>query len=239
MSFFFREFFFFAGFLTPRLEPTSGHQCPDCHAHPTMSTRRLWQLYRTRSSPIGAFRTGGRERAAALEWTKSWLRHSGTAPASNELWISVFLALTGEGQSSTIHFRAAPVWLTICVEWRNEGGVDLSPVKDREPLSNHLDWYPELASRIVVRIETGGRWSEEAVDFVRQLSIAKAEEVPSFMRRSVSLSWECRWTRMLSVVCATAFAASLVEPARQCESICWTGGDAPPLADLLWQDPRW
>ena len=82
------------------------------------------------------------------------------------------------------------------------------------------------------------RWSEEAVDFVRQLSIAKAEEVPSFMRRSVSLFWERRWTRMLSVVCATAFAASLVEPARQCESICWTGGDAPPLADLLWQDPR-
>ena len=79
----------------------------------------------------------------------------------------------------------------------------------------------------------GGRWSEEAVDFVRQLSIAKAQDVPSFMRRSVSLSWERRWTRTLSVVCATAFAASLVEPGRQCESICWSGGDAPPLADVV------
>ena len=66
---------------------------------------------------------------------------------------------------------------------------------------------------------------EEAVDFVKKLSIAKVED---------PLSWERRWTRMLSVVCATAFAASLVEPARQCESICWTGGDAPLLADLLW-----
>ena len=118
-----------------------------------------------------------------------------------------------------------------------DGAVLVNARRDKEAK------YPELvASRrcklVVVGIETGGRWSEEAVDFVRQLSVAKAEEVPSFMRRSVSLSWERRWTRMLSVVCATAFAASLVEPARQCESICWTGGDAPPLADLLWQDPR-
>ena len=118
-----------------------------------------------------------------------------------------------------------------------DGAVLVDARRDKEAK------YPELvASRrcklVVVGVETGGRWSEEAVDFVRQLSIAKAEEVPCFMRRSVSLSWERRWTRMLSVVCATAFAASLVEPARQCESICWTGGDAPSLADLLWQDPR-
>ena len=118
-----------------------------------------------------------------------------------------------------------------------DGAVLVNARRDKEAK------YPEMvASRrcklVVVGIETGGRWSEEAVDFVRQLSIAKAEEVPSFMRRSVSLSWERPWTRMLSVVCATAFATSLVEPARQCESICWTGGDTPPLADLLWQDPR-
>ena len=45
--------------------------------------------------------------------------------------------------------------------------------------------YPELAAcrrcKLVVAIETGGRWSEEAVDFLRQLSISKAQEVPSFM----------------------------------------------------------
>ena len=70
-----------------------------------------------------------------------------------------------------------------------DGAVLVNARRDKEAK------YPELvASRrcklIVVGIETGGRWSEEAVDFVRQLSIAKAEEVPSFMRRSVSLSWE-------------------------------------------------
>ena len=92
--------------------------------------------------------------------------------------------------------------------------------------------YPELAASgrctlVVVGVETGRRWSEEAADFLRQPSTSKAQEVPSFMRRSVSLAWERRWTRMLSVVCATIFAASMVQPARQCESICWTGGDAP------------
>ena len=90
--------------------------------------------------------------------------------------------------------------------------------------------YPELAASgrctlVVVGVDTGGRWSEETADFLRQLSTSKANEVPSFMRRSVSLAWERRWTRMLSVVCATIFAASMVEPARQCESIWWTGGD--------------
>ena len=70
--------------------------------------------------------------------------------------------------------------------------------------------YPELAASgrctlVVVGLETGRRWSEEAADFLRQPSTSKAQEVPSFMRRSVSLAWERRWTRMLSVVCATIF----------------------------------
>ena len=52
--------------------------------------------------------------------------------------------------------------------------------------------YPELVASgrcklVVLAIETGRRWSEEAVHMVRQLSNAKAREVPSFMRFSVSL----------------------------------------------------
>ena len=103
--------------------------------------------------------------------------------------------------------------------------------------------YPELTTSgrcrlVVVAIETGGRWSTEAVDFVRQLSFAKAREVPSFMQFSTALAWERRWTRMLSTVCSLSFAASLVEPSDTCETWCWTGGEPPPLADLLEQDPR-
>ena len=55
-------------------------------------------------------------------------------------------------------------------------GVVLQQARDKETT------YPELvASRrcklVVLAIETGGRWSEEAVHLVRQLSQAKAREV--------------------------------------------------------------
>ena len=101
--------------------------------------------------------------------------------------------------------------------------------------------YPELATSgrcklIVMAIETGGRWSEESVDVLKELSHAKAQEAPSFMRFQVGLLWERRWTRMLGVTCATAFAASLVEPARHL-SWCHTGGKTPLLADLFESDP--
>ena len=93
--------------------------------------------------------------------------------------------------------------------------------------------YPELLTGrcrlVVMAIETGGRWSSEAMDFVRQLAFAKAREVPSHMRFPIALVWERRWTRMLSTACSLAFASSLVEP---------SDGEPPSLAELLGQDPR-
>ena len=89
--------------------------------------------------------------------------------------------------------------------------------------------YPELTTGrcrlVVVAIETGGRWSEEAVDLLWQLSCAKARDVPR------------RWSRMLSTSCALAFAASLVEPA-QYDHMCEAGGEPPSLAEVLLHDPR-
>ena len=75
------------------------------------------------------------------------------------------------------------------------------------------------------------------MQLVRQLSHAKAREVPSYMRFSVSMMWERRWSRMMAVTCATSFAASLVEPASHV-TWCHTGGEAPVLADLFEGDPR-
>ena len=50
--------------------------------------------------------------------------------------------------------------------------------------------YPELATSgrcklIVMAMETGGRWSEESVAVLRELSHVKAQEAPFFMRFSV------------------------------------------------------
>ena len=101
--------------------------------------------------------------------------------------------------------------------------------------------YPELTTGrcrlVVVAIETGGRWSEEAVDLLWQLSCAKARDVPHFMTHQAALVWERRWSRMLSTSCALAFAASLVEPA-QCDHMCEAGGELPSLAEVLLHDPR-
>ena len=60
---------------------------------------------------------------------------------------------------------------------------------------------------VVLAIETGGRWSEEAVHMIRQLVIARARSVPRYTTRQVSWAWERRWTSMLATTCAVAFAA--------------------------------
>ena len=54
--------------------------------------------------------------------------------------------------------------------------------------------YPELIGTgrcmlVVVVIETGGRWSDESVGFIRQLAFAKAREVPKYLRWPTFLAW--------------------------------------------------
>ena len=84
---------------------------------------------------------------------------------------------------------------------------------------------------VVVALETGGRWSGEAVEFIDMMAGARAREVLPIMRRSVHLAWRRRWMCMLSVSCARAFASSLVAPGQD----VWSGTDGatPHLADLL------
>ena len=38
-------------------------------------------------------------------------------------------------------------------------------------------------------METGGRWSSEAVEFVDNLAAARAREAPPLLQRSVFLAW--------------------------------------------------
>ena len=103
--------------------------------------------------------------------------------------------------------------------------------------------YPELVSSrrcqlVVVAVETGGRWSHETVAFVRQLACARARDAPAYLRKSAELAWARRWTRMLANACASAFAASLLEPRRELASFAPAGGAAPSLAELLDGEPR-
>ena len=118
-----------------------------------------------------------------------------------------------------------------------DGAVLLEARRDKETT------YPEVVASgrcrfVVLAIETGGRWSDEAVDFTTQLAFAKAREVLTCMNWPAVFAWQRRWTRMHSTVCALSFAAYLVEPPAQCESWCWTWCEAPHLAELFSQDPR-
>ena len=95
--------------------------------------------------------------------------------------------------------------------------------------------YAELVASercrlVVVALETRGRWSTEALEFVADMASSRARDAPPVLRRSAFLAWQKRWTRMLSVSCARAFATSLVVS----HTDAWAGvdGSAPDLADL-------
>ena len=70
--------------------------------------------------------------------------------------------------------------------------------------------HGEMCQLVVVALETGGRWSAEAVDFIYQVAGSRAREAPPLLRGSAFYAWHRRWKRLLSVSCARAFASSLV-----------------------------
>ena len=88
----------------------------------------------------------------------------------------------------------------------------------------------ERCRLVVVALETGGRWGTEALEFVADMASSWARDAPPVLRRSAFLAWRKRWTRMLSVSCARAFATSLV--VGQCDAWAGVDGSAPDLADL-------
>ena len=100
--------------------------------------------------------------------------------------------------------------------------------------------YPELVDGrrcdlVVVALETGGRWSEEACNFIEQLAFARAREAPPALRFATALGWQRRWTRMLATSSSVAFAQSIMQ-APGAESFAAVDGTAPPLEDLLAAD---
>ena len=51
---------------------------------------------------------------------------------------------------------------------------------------------------VVVGVETGGRWTDEAVTFIDHLASARAREAPPIFRGSSFCMWRRRWSRMLA-----------------------------------------
>ena len=104
----------------------------------------------------------------------------------------------------------------------------------KERKYRELFLYLLLASRrcrlVVLSLEVGGRWSEEAATFVRLLAKAKARAFPPVLRRSVQMAYTCRWTGLLAVAAHRAYARTLLDLPVD-EANC--DGEEAPLEDVL------
>ena len=101
--------------------------------------------------------------------------------------------------------------------------------------------YPELlrARRcrlLVFGLEVGGRWSEEAVDFLRRLARARARAQPQWLRQAAAQAYAYRWSGLIAAAAQRSFAASLLHlPLAGTSNI---DGPGPSASDLL-TEARW
>ncbi|CAK0851576.1 unnamed protein product, partial [Prorocentrum cordatum] len=112
----------------------------------------------------------------------------------------------------------------------DEDGVQLAVARGRKEAT-----YPELiGSRrcrlVVLGLEVGGRWSEEALTFVRLLARTRARSAPQRLRASARAAHLHRWTGLAAVAAQRACAATLLELPPHTLAV---DGDEPHLADLL------
>ena len=83
----------------------------------------------------------------------------------------------------------------------------------------------------MLALEVGGRWSEEAVSFVRLLAKAKARTVPLLVRPAAKAAFFHWWTGILAIAAQRAFAATLLElPVDDAGGV---DGDEPVLEAVL------
>ena len=101
--------------------------------------------------------------------------------------------------------------------------------------------YPELQSSrrcrlVTAGMEVGGRWDEEAYEFLLELAYAKAEQAPAVLKSSATHSWLRRWTALLSKAAMDSFASTLVYGTAE-KTELWTG-PVPPLGVVLCAAPE-
>ena len=101
--------------------------------------------------------------------------------------------------------------------------------------------YPEFSGSrrchlIILGLEVGGRWGEEAADFLRALAHARARTAPALLRSAAVQAYVHRWAGLLSVAAQRALAETLLElPAAAAPGV---EGEPPPFAATL-ADVRW
>ena len=83
-------------------------------------------------------------------------------------------------------------------------------------------------------VESGGRLSEEAMEFIASLATARAQTAPAYLRKAAAMAFEKRWVRLIACSAAFAITASVLYSKAELRSAEAPGSASEPwLADVL------
>ena len=118
-----------------------------------------------------------------------------------------------------------------------DGAVLVRAERDKE--TKYWDVHASsLAELVVLACEVGGRFNEQAANWVRYLAKQKAAGQHPLLKRSVQLAYSDRWWELLGMAAQDALAASLLNPLGRKLVVDDRNPTKPELADLL-DGQRW
>ena len=89
------------------------------------------------------------------------------------------------------------------------------------------------AAFLVLGCEVYGRWSQDALHIMRELSALKGTEAPESLRQSARHGWASRWWALVSVGTQRAIAEALLRHGGVDLQASPAVQPAPPLAEVL------
>ena len=113
----------------------------------------------------------------------------------------------------------------------DEDGIQLHTARRRKERTYQQSLRSGRCRLVVVAVEVGGRWSEEALRFVRLLAKAKSCAVPQVLRMSTRMAFQHRWTGILAVAAQRTFAATLLDIT--VDNAAAVDGDEPFLEEVM------
>jgi hypothetical protein len=113
----------------------------------------------------------------------------------------------------------------------NNDGCWLLEARRRKERKYHELLNSRRCRLVVVALEVGGRWSQEASQFIGLLSKAKARTAPRSMQAAVKAAFMHRWSGIIAVAAQRSLAASLLDiPMHDAAAV---DGECPVLEDIL------
>ena len=100
--------------------------------------------------------------------------------------------------------------------------------------TKHTQNFSDL---VVLGLEVGGRWSQEAASFITLLAQHEARQAPPILQHSITTALIARWSSLLTHAAQQTFAASLVETPQTPANHTNTEGNEPTFSQLLAEAP--